>query len=215
MFDNDPDYTIYHNKIKQLSKTLSMPLLMGVEMGYQPHVLDRIDNLITSHPFDFVILSIHYADGLDFYNGDFFKNRTQYESYRRYYEVALDAVTSYDNYDVFGHLDYIIRYGDPKAYKYDDYKDTIDEILKVIISKNKGLDLNTSGYRYNLNCVHPSKEILARYKELGGTIITLGSDAHRKEDLQANFTDAINILKELGFTHVTHFKNRKPEFVEI
>lgn len=215
IFNTNPDYYSYKNKLITLEEVHHLTLLMGVEMGYQPQARDKIDELLVNHPFDFVILSIHYVDGLDFCNGDFFKNRTPYQSYLRYYEAVLDAVTNYENYDVLGHLDFVIRYGDRKAYHYEDYKDIIDKILKIVIKKNKGLDLNTSGYRYGLDSLHPSVEILNRYKELGGSIVTLGSDAHKKEDLQANFKDAINTLKSLGFTHVTHYKDRKPTKVEL
>ena len=215
IFDTNPDYYAYQKKLKELESEYSIRLLMGVELGYIPRTRDRNDALLNAHQFDFVILSIHYLDDLDFSNGDFFINKTPYEAYQRYYEAALDTVTNYANFDVFGHLDFIVRYGDREVYKYDDYKEIIDKILKTLISKNKGLDLNTSGYRYDLNDFHPAKEILRRYKELGGEIITLGSDAHKKEDIQANFKEAIETLKSLGYTHVTHFEKRKPYQIKI
>jgi histidinol-phosphatase (PHP family) len=214
-FNTTPDYNAYKHKLEDLMKKYPIKILMGVELGYQPQAFNKNNELLTNHPFDFVILSIHYIDNLDLGNGDFFKNRTQYESYRRYYEVVLDAVKTFDNFDVLGHIDYIIRYGDKNAYHYEDYNDIIDEILKELIQKGKGLDLNTSGYRYGLNTFHPCKDILIRFKELGGSIITLGSDSHKKEYLQTHFLDALNLLKSVGFTHVTHFAKRKPEFIEI
>ena len=107
IFDTNPDY--YATKeVKELESEYSIRLLMGVELGYIPRTRDRNDALLNAHQFDFVILSIHYLDDLDFSNGDFFINKTPYEAYQRYYEAALDTVTNYDNFDVFGHLDFIV-----------------------------------------------------------------------------------------------------------
>ena len=185
---------------------------MGVELGYQPHVVNKNNELLTTHSFDFVILSIHYVDNLDLGNGDFFKKKTPYESYKRYYEVVLDAVKTCDNFDVLGHIDYIIRYGDKDAYHYEDYKDIIDEILKTVIEMGKGIELNTAGYRKGIGQSNPSGDIIKRYRELGGEIITVGSDAHIPEDLGADFQIAKELLKQCGFSYYTEFRRRKPEF---
>jgi histidinol-phosphatase (PHP family) len=162
VFDTRRDYYAYQNKLAEFMRLYPIKILMGVEMGYQPKVINKNNELLNNHPFDFVILSIHYVDGLDLGNGDFFKNKTPYESYKRYYEEVLSAVKNCDNFDVLGHIDYIIRYVNQTAYHYEDYKEIIDEILKELIKKGKGLDLNTSGYRYGLKTFHPSKEILTR-----------------------------------------------------
>jgi len=217
IFDKMIDYDLYQKEIERLSKQENFKVLMGVEMGYQPHLKQRMTNFIKSYPFNFVICSIHVGDGLDFYNGDFFKGKTQAEAYRRYYEIVLEAVSHYDDYDVFGHLDYIIRYGgyENRSYRYEDYKEIIDEILSIIIKKGKGIEINTSGIRYGLGVLHPGIDLLKRYKELGGKIITFGSDAHKIKDYYMGFDDAKKMLIEAGFEYITIFKDRKPEFVKI
>ena len=127
------------------------------------------------------------------------------------------TIENFDNFDVVGHLDFIVRYGDfeNKTIRYEDYKNILDEILSMIIKKGKGIELNTSGLRYKLSSMHPSREILTRYFELGGRIITIGSDAHKLTDLYADFDKAIVELKEIGFSEITTFKNRKPNFIKI
>jgi len=217
IFENPIDYDRYYAIIQELRKNESLFIGMGVEIGYQPHIESIMKSLLNRYPFDFVICSIHFGDRLDFYNGDFFKHKTQDEAYARYFQLVLDAVQSYDEYDVFGHLDYIIRYGqfETKMYDFDRYQPIIDQILRVIIDKKKGIELNTSGLRYGLGVTHPRLEVLKRYKALGGTIITLGSDAHRVSDYYQHFDLAISLLKEAGFDQITIFKNRKPSWVNI
>ena len=218
LFTDLIDYDEYINKINELrSKNKDLDILLGVEIGYQPHLHKRIDEFLASYPFDFVICSMHTCCNLDLYNEDFFKNKTQKNSYEIYFNEVLKSVETYKNFDVYGHLDYIIRYGsfENKEMKYIDYKEAIDLILKRIVDIGKGIELNTSGMRYGLNVFHPNVDILRRYKELGGEIITLGSDSHRPNDLQANFNEAIDMLRELGYKAITEFKERKPKFIDI
>lgn len=212
------DYEEYMEKIKKLREQYKeIDIILGVELGYQPNLNDRYNELLKAYPFDFVICSIHALEGVELDKGDLFKTRTQDEGYRTYLESMKYTIENFNNCDVYGHLDFIVRYGnfDNKVLRYKDYKDIIDEILCLIISKGKGIELNTSGLRYNLNSMHPNREILERYFELGGRIITIGSDAHTSKDLCSGFDKAIKELKEIGFKEITTFKNRKPKFINI
>ncbi|MEW9095315.1 MAG: histidinol-phosphatase HisJ family protein [Clostridiaceae bacterium] len=212
------DYEVYMKKIEKLREQhKKIDILLGVEIGYQYHLNSRINELLNAYPFDFVICSIHALEGVELDKGDLFKTRTQEEGYRTYLESLKYTIENFHNCDVYGHLDFIVRYGNfnNKVLRYQDYKDIIDEILCLIISKGKGIELNTSGLRYNLNSMHPNREILERYFELGGRIITIGSDAHTLKDLCSNFHIAIEELKEIGFKEITTFKNRKPKFIKI
>lgn len=212
------DYDEYIETLEKIqNKNKDLEILMGVEVGYQSHLHERLKEFLSSYPFEFVICSMHCCDGIDFYNGDFFKGKSQYQAYDEYFESVKKSVQNYNDFDVYGHLDYITRYGDyeNKEIKYLTYKEVIDEILKLLVQNGKGIELNTSGFRYGLDVIHPSIDILKQYKQLGGEIITLGSDAHRPEDLQANFNQAINILKDLEYKAITQFRGRKPQFIDI
>jgi len=217
IFTDMIDYDAYVKHLNEVKNTTDIQLLLGVEMGYQPHLHQRIDDFLSKYPFDFVIMSMHIGDGLDFYNGDFFKGKTQVEAYQRYFEIVLDSVRNYQNYDVYGHIDYIIRYGGypNKRYLYETHKETISAILKEIIKHGKGIEINTSGLRYGLGLVHPYLELLKEYKALGGKIVTFGSDAHFVKDYYAGFEESIKLLKDAGFEYVTVYRNRKPEFIKI
>jgi histidinol-phosphatase (PHP family) len=218
LFQDYIDYHVYMELLEeQRVKNPDLQFLMGVEIGYQPHIHERLNQFLESFPFDFVICSMHVCNKLDFYNGDFFVGKTQEESYLAYFEAVRKSVEEYDNFDVYGHLDYIIRYGpfEKKMLNYEQYKESIDSVLKAIITKGKGIELNTSGLRYNLGTMHPKLDILKSYKQLGGEIITLGSDAHKAEHLQADFKTGLELIKEAGFTYLAQFKERKPSFIKI
>ena len=91
----------------------------------------------------------------------------------------------------------------------------IDEILRLLIEKGKGIEINTGGFKYGLGHPNPCEEILARYRELGGEIITVGADAHAPEHVGFAFEKVPQILKDAGFTYYTVFRKRKPEFIKI
>jgi histidinol-phosphatase (PHP family) len=100
-------------------------------------------------------------------------------------------------------------------YDFERFKPIITRILQTIIQKNKGIELNTSGFRYGLGVMHTRLELLTLYKNLGGKIITLGSDAHYLKDYQKDFDAAIRLLRAAGFTEVAQFEDRKSRFVSI
>ena len=123
----------------------------------------------------------------------------------------------YDDFDVYGHIDYVVRYGPNKnrQYSYGRYKDILDEILKKLISMGKGIELNTGGYHYGLGEPNPCVAVIKRYKELGGEIITVGADAHTPDKVAYAFDKAANVLETCGFKHYTVFKDRKPKFISL
>lgn len=192
-------------------------LLIGIEVGYQSYIKDKIEDLLNSHPFDFVLCSTHRVDKQRLVQSEFFKDLDKVTAYTKYFESIIKTTNEFKNYDTYGHLDYIVRYGKYEDNKivYSDYKDVIDTLLKGIIDSGKGIEINTSGYRYNLNATHPKVDILKRYKELGGEIITLGSDSHRAIDVCRDFDKSYDILDSLGFKYVSLYRNRKAEFLKL
>ncbi len=198
----------YHHKIE---------ILTGIELGLQPHIGDTLKQILASGSFDFVIGSAHVCDKIDPYFPEYWEGRTEFEGTCRYFEYILECLQAFDDFDVFGHVDYIVRYGPTKAenYSYQKYKEILDEILKTLISKNIGLELNTAGLKYGLGFAHPHIDILKSYRALGGEIITVGSDGHKPEHLAYDFHKVPAILKEAGFNYYTMFKDRKPEFIRL
>ena len=190
----------------------------GIEIGLQPHILDECDNYL-GDDFDFVIASFHTAENADLYNGDFFIDYSQWEAYIQYLKTVLTVVKEYENYNVIGHLDIIRRYGDfetqPDLMQNKEAEKLITKILKVIIAKNKGLEVNTSGYRLDGVNPLPSFKILDLYYQLGGRILTIGSDSHSTEGIGKKFNYTIKKLKEIGFTKLATFNSMKVEFKKI
>lgn len=220
--DNDLfqlDTKTYYNEIKRLQKLYAdqIDIRIGVETGLQPHLGTFYKEYVKQYPFDFVIGSVHVLEGKDPYYPGTFEGKTDEEMYRLFFEETLQNVKQNNDFDVLGHMDYIVRYGkkQEESYSYHRFADIIDEILKHLILQGKGLELNTAGWKYGLNFCHPHTDILKRYKELGGEIITIGSDGHRPEHIAYGFDRVGSLLKENGYYYYTEFKNRKPIFKDV
>lgn len=190
----------------------------GIEIGLQPDLVFKTEDMVSRYPFDFINGSSHITCKKDMaMDKSFFDGYSRKEAYLRYFNEVLQNVMLYNEFDVYGHLDYIVRYGGYASTKieYDEFKEILDEILVHLIKKGKGIELNTSGNRYGLGTPHPNMDILQRYKELGGKIITLGSDAHKTTDLARNFDDALDILENVGYKEIAVYHKRIPDFVKI
>lgn len=218
--DSDIDFTLnldqYFQTMTELREEFKdqIDLRIGIELGLQPHLEEYYKSLLTRYDFDYVIGSTHFVNRKDVSYPEFFEGRLEEEAYLQYFKATLDNVKLANAYDTAGHMDYIVRYGPNKNkyYNYKAYQDLFDEILRTIIGMGKGIELNTAGYRKGISQPNPSADILKRYRQLGGEIITVGSDAHISNDLGADFETALKLLKHCGFTHYTEFKKRKPEF---
>ena len=145
--------------------------------------------MTAKYPFDFVIGSSHVVHGIDPYYPHYYDGRSEDEAYLEYFESILENLHTNVDFDVYGHLDYVVRYGgyENKVIDYEEFRDILDAILAELIKKDKGIEINTSGIRYGLPNPHPNIDIIRRFKELGGKIITIGSDAHKVEDLAKDF----------------------------
>lgn len=211
-----PAYLECLKKLKEKYKN-DITILFGVELGLQPHLGDIYRNYINQYPFDFVIGSSHLVNGVDPYFPDFFSDRTEQEAYMEYFQSILINIDHFKEFDVYGHIDYVVRYGpnQNKYYSYKKYQDILDQILLKIIQIQKGIEINTAGFKYGLGHPNPHEDIIKRYRELGGEIITVGSDAHKPEHIAYEFDKVAPILKACGFQYYTVFKNRKPEFIKL
>ncbi|MCR5784683.1 MAG: histidinol-phosphatase HisJ family protein [Eubacterium sp.] len=220
---DEPDFLIdfekYFPAVRALREKYAgrINILCGIELGLQKQVAMENEAVVKENDFDFVIGSIHAVDGMDPYYGEYFKGRSEKESVRRYFEATLENVKEFSEYDVLGHLDYMVRYmpGGAGEYNPNEYMEVIDEIFKIIIPKGKGIEINTSGFKAGLGFTNPHEDILKRYKELGGEIITTGADAHVPEYVGYKFSEAKSILAKAGFKRYCVFEKRQPKFYEI
>lgn len=211
------NYPAYVEQIGMLQRRYGdrITIRMGMEFGMQMHTIPQFESLYARYPFDFIILSVHQVEDQEFWTQDFQRGRTQKEYNERYYQEILNLVKGYQNYSVLGHLDLIVRYDEMGIYPFGCIKSYVEEILKEVIRNGKGIEVNTSSYRYGLVDTTPSQEILKLYYELGGKVITLGSDSHKPEHLGACMEETKDLLKSIGFHSFCTFEKMKPIFHEL
>ena len=183
---------------------------MGMEFGVQVHTISQFEALFHRYPFDFIILSIHQVEDKEFWTQDFQTGRTQQEYNERYYQEMLDVVRAYKNYSVLGHMDLIKRYDKAGIYPFEQIRPFVAEILKIVIADGKGIEVNTSSHRYGLTDSMPSAQLLRLYRDLGGSIVTIGSDSHAPAHLGSYLQDAKEQLKGLGFPHFCTYERMRP-----
>ncbi|QIK70259.1 histidinol-phosphatase HisJ family protein [Erysipelothrix sp. HDW6C] len=211
------DYPRYFAEIDRLQERYGdmISIKRGLEFGMQMHTIASFQRVFDAYPMDFVLLSVHQVNDQEFWTGDFQKGRSEHESYTRYYKEMYDLVSTYHNYSCLAHMDLIRRYLDKETDAFDAHKAMITKILEVVIADGKGIEVNTSSHRYGINGITPSIEILKLYRALGGRIITIGSDSHKKEHLGAYIQSSRAILKELGFTEYCTFSKMEPIFHKL
>ncbi len=218
-FEVDTD--AYHHEFLEMQKKYEdhITMFFGIELGMQPHITAKNSAYINSYPFDFVIGSNHLANKKDPYYPSFYEGRTEQKSMQEFFLSTLENIRLFDNFDVLGHLDYINRYlpTGEAGYNPNQYMDIIDEILKILINKGKGLDVNTKALYSHpaFKNPNPCSKILIRYKELGGDIITFGSDAHTPEKVAGSFDKGMDIVKACGFSAYCTFSQRKPVYHDL
>lgn len=182
---------------------------LGIELGQwhlQPEAAVRV---VKDYPFDYVIGSFHKIDDTDL---KFFRYRDMdcRGLLRRYLEEEL-LIAAGGDFDCMAHLDLIKRYAAEQGVviRAEDEEELVREILKTLVSQGKGLEVNTSGLRQAAGETFPSQTILRWYREEGGTVVTVGSDAHRRQDVGAGLREAEKLLSSLGFKYVSRFRGRE------
>jgi histidinol-phosphatase (PHP family) len=213
----DIDYSKYIGEVKRLKDKYNdkLEILTGIEFGMQPHILEEDNRFFQNKSFDYILGSIHAANKKELYGGDFTESKSGHLGTLDYFNDMIFCVKNYNSYNNLGHIDAIARYVSKGSFSASQYMEYIEEVLKIIINKGKGIELNTSGKRYSLQHFHPEPSIIKLYKELGGEIITLGSDSHNPNTLGYGFEEAVYILQSCGFKYNTIFRKGKPEFIKL
>ena len=206
----------YKTFITEKEKSI-LPIYFGLEVGMNQLYNNRISEIVKNYPFDFIIGSSHVVNGYVLgEDEELLKRYSNNEIYKMYYQEVLNNINTFNNFDVYGHLDHIIRYiAIDKDDAYKNNKKLIDEVLISLIERGKGIEVNSSGFRFDCNGPHPSIELLKRYKQLGGKIITIGSDAHKYWELSRDLDNTLDVIEECGFKSLSVFHNRKPTKVNV
>lgn len=213
------DLPEYFRELEALKEEYAgrLDVRIGIELGLQAHLGAFYKELVSKYPFDFVIGSVHLVKGTDPYFGELSQKYEDTQIYQSAFSETIQNLESVESFDVLGHIDYVVRYGkhQAKSYSYEQYREVLDEILMKVIVSGRGIEVNTAGWKYGLEFCHPHPDILKRYRELGGEILTIGSDGHRPEHVAYEFAKAEELLRECGFSYYTQFRNRKPVFQHL
>ena len=188
----------------------------GIEFGMEPDNMVQLKKDLQRRPFDFVLGSIHFVEDLDVYYAPFWEGKTVFQAERLYLEATLERVQLHNDFDVLAHLTYISKtraHPAPRPVPYGEHREVIDQILWVLADKGKGLEMNTSGVD-RCGDFLPTADIFRRFRELGGQIVTVGSDAHDSSRVGQYTFQAYDILKDI-FGYVCTFEERKPIFHKL
>ena len=199
-----------------------LTLLHGIELGQATHMPDESNAQLKSQPYDIVLGSVHAVRGIiDFADTDIAgMTKNEYTRlWEQYIEEMLDTI-AWGNFDVLTHITYPKRYYLGNGITdFPDIKNKgreyFEPILKAVINKGITLECNTSGLRQTMGECLPNEDLFRFYYELGGRDVTVGSDAHKAKDLGANFNDAVEMLKSIGFDRLAKFELRKKDFYNL
>ena len=192
-------------------KSEKLKLRKGVEFGLTTWNQKELNDWIGKYSFDFVLGSVHYAGGFDPYYEQYWNGISFEDAVDKYMNQVLACVKSHDNYDVLGHLTYVCKSEHNPTHAnipYEEIKDITDEILRIVVSKGKGIEVNTSGVD-RIGDFLPSLEYVKRFRELGGEIVTIGSDAHDRTRVGQYVNEALEMVSQVS-PYVCTFENRKP-----
>ena len=210
------DYPAYFARIDEMREKYSdrIAIHAGLEFGVQTHTIGKYEDLLKwwKDSMDGALLSIHEIDDQEFWTQDFQNGKSQLEYNRAYYEAMKKVMEGFDGYSILAHLDLIVRYDLAGVLPFEQVEDLVAEILKLAIRNGKGIELNTSSWRYGLSDTQPSRAILKLYHDLGGRILTIGSDAHSTVQLAAHLDDAHEILKSFGYSEFCTIEHWQPVF---
>lgn len=187
-------------------------ILKGIEIGMYEECHEQIRKTLTGNSFDQVLASVHYIEQTDPYYGGYYDSKDWKAAYGGYLETIYREMTWLGDFDIMGHYDYIVRYAPypESSIRYRDFSDIFDEMFRYLIHEGKALEINTKSYEgHRGRTVELDHNVLLRYREMGGEIISLGSDSHEPSRVGHSFPHFAALLKSLGFRWTAHYEARK------
>lgn len=202
------------NRVQEILENgkTDLRILKGIEIGMHCDHHEDIRKTLSENSFDQVIASVHYLDGTDPFYGGYYEDKDWKQAYGHYLETIFHEMTWLKDFDIMGHYDYVVRYAPypVTCLRYRDFSDVMDEIFKYLIHEGKALEINTKSYQdHKGRVVVLDSEVLKRYREMGGEIISLGSDSHSPDRIGEGFREYALLLKSLGFRWSAHYESRR------
>lgn len=207
-----PDLAGRHEAIQALRRAHpGLVIREGIEIGDCPATRRRMLDFLRPFHLDYHLLSLHMVDGNDPYYPSFYVGKERDSAYRRYAETLAEAVAAWDpaDYDALAHLGYVAKFApyENKPFRHRDAPDAIDAVLRCLAQNGKALEINTSSLKNSPETM-ASRDILLRFRELGGEFVTLGSDAHAPEFVGYRLADARQLALDCGFRYGAAFAGR-------
>ena len=203
----------YVAAIQKLKGSIGFPIKLGLEMDFFPGLEKRIDKILKSYAFDYVIGSVHFIkewpvdDPLSIPD---YKKSDVNKLYEEYFNLVKQAIES-RLFDTIGHIDLIKIFGfKPK----NDITNLLENVADALKENKVCVEVNTRGLSKPCKEIYPSEKLLKICFDKG-VKVTLGSDAHNTEEVGRYFDNAIKLLKEIGYEKIARFTKREMTLVKI
>lgn len=191
----------------------------GIELGEPCQAPDVAESAAGEEGLDLVIASLHnLPDTPDFHHIPY-GSEEECEAINHRYLAELLRTVRWGKFDVLGHIGYTARYMSARGFTekltVEKYGDELEELFNELIDRGIGIECNTSGFRSGGTFPYPDRDVLTLYRELGGEIITVGSDAHVPGQVGMHFPEVYELLYSCGFMYVAEFRGRNPIFYTL
>jgi histidinol-phosphatase (PHP family) len=214
------DHAGYWRELERCRALFAEKLVVraGIEIS-EPHRYPTLTaNILSKHPWDFVLGSLHWlSPAVNTYLPEFFEHLGDWRESMRLYFIEAVALAKNGDFDVLAHIDYPVRYNMAHyddQYDIRDYEPLVREILKAVIARGKGIEINLSATRMGRN-PNPAPVVIGWFRELGGVNLTIGTDSHAPQHTGLGVDAALDIARAAGFTHIATYARRKPLLVSI
>ena len=212
-----PEYFNVEEQQAEISRVQSLigdrtRLLKGIEIGMYEECHEQIRKVLDENSFDQIIASVHYIEKTDPYYGGYYDGKDWKQAYGTYLETIYREMKWLEDFDIMGHYDYIVRYASypVTSIRYRDFSNIFDEMFRYLIQEGKALEINTKSYEgHRGRMVELDNDVLLRYREMGGEIVSLGSDSHEPSRVGAGFVRHAEFLKAMGFRWTAHYESRR------
>ncbi len=189
-----------------------LTLLAGAELGNPHEFPAEAAAFVQAYPWDIVLGSIHWIDHKPGWYASTYKNMGGLDAAYEQYFGDLAALVEEGEFDVLAHFDMVRRDSwalFEELLPLEPYAEQIRAILRRLIERGKGIEINTSGLRKGMATTQPDLTILTWYRELGGDLLVFGSDAHRPEEIAHSFDHAREMALAAGFTRLARYERRQ------
>lgn len=187
----------------------TLTIRAGIEVG-EPHRWgSKILPILQRYPYDLVLGSLHWVGNQNVFNPDYFRGQGPQKAYGDYF-AELNRMVRHGGFDILAHVDLPKRAGFNVYGSYDigAYEEAVRDLWQSCIESQIAVEINTKGVRCRVAQLHPTTAALKWYVEMGGQLLTLGSDAHHSNNVGEHFDQAIQSAHEAGLTHVCRFQCR-------